>query len=408
MKLSLGLVAVGAMTAVACTPFAAAEEADDMPVVATGSVAPDPTGPADVPASSVRSVAAGGLHSCAVTSAGAAMCWGFNGSGQLGDGTTEQRSRPAPVVGLTAGVLAVTAGAAHTCALLEGGAVKCWGDNAFGRLGDGTIRPSPVPVDVVGLGSGVRAISASGGSTCALTAAEGVKCWGFNGHGTLGTGDQRPRPVPTDVHDLRSGVAEISTGADHTCARMERGPMKCWGNNDEGQLGNESGETGLIGPLAGSLRPSDVKGLDGPLLTMSSGGSHSCAVTARGSLRCWGSDQFGALPGTSGSTRDPVEVLADRAPWTTVSAGFTHTCAIDGAGALTCWGRMLVGTFSAELEEPYRPALPDAAVAVSVGDDHACAVTRAGGVSCWGANVQGQLGDGTTSDRKDPVAVVGP
>ncbi|MFZ1410102.1 MAG: hypothetical protein WAS07_01425 [Micropruina sp.] len=187
--------------------------------------------------SGVRAVAAGAEHSCAVTDDGTVWCWGRNTSGQLGDGTTEDHSTPVAVVGLGAGAQAISAGGAHTCALTSGGALKCWGSNTYGKLGAGYADQSS-PVDVVGLGAGVQAISAGADHTCAVTAEGALKCWGSNTYGQLGDGSVVDQSTPVDVVGLGSGVRGVSAGRHHTCAMTITGKVDCWGANDNGQLGD--------------------------------------------------------------------------------------------------------------------------------------------------------------------------
>ena len=150
------------------------------------------------PRQTVRAVgiAAGGLHSCALTANGGVKCWGVGGS--LGDGSRTGRLTPVNVIGLSSGVTAIAAGLGHTCALTVGGGVKCWGDNEYGQLGDGTDAHRLTPVDVIGLSSGVTAIAAGDWHTCALTS-HGVKCWGYNIDGQLGDGSRTNRLTPVDV-----------------------------------------------------------------------------------------------------------------------------------------------------------------------------------------------------------------
>ncbi len=149
--------------------------------------------------SGVRAIAAGG-HSCALTSAGGVKCWGSNFAGQLGNGTNTDSNVPVDVSGLGSGISAIAAGGNHSCALTSAGAVKCWGFNIFGQLGDGTSTDSNVPVDVSDLGSGISAIAAGGIHSCALTSAGGAKCWGNNSGGQLGDGSSQPfSTVPVDV-----------------------------------------------------------------------------------------------------------------------------------------------------------------------------------------------------------------
>ena len=151
-------------------------------------------------------------------------CWGSNSSGQLGDGTFVDRTSPVDVVGLSSGVVAVTNGLWHSCALMTGGEVKCWGFNFDGELGDGTTVSRSTPVDVVGLGAAVNISAGGARRTCAVTTNGAAKCWGEN-WGLLGdVGVNIPfNALPTQVSGLASGVARISVGWDHTCVLTNAG-----------------------------------------------------------------------------------------------------------------------------------------------------------------------------------------
>jgi len=200
-------------------------------------------------ASGVAAIAAGGSHTCALTAGGGVgtpsrqqfggvKCWGYDLYGQLGDGTIAWSCpTPVDVVGLASGVATIAAGGDHTCALTTGGRLKCWGSNRNGGLGDGTAIDSGTPVDVVGFSTGVAIIAAGYWHTCALTAGRGVKCWGLNEYGQLGDGTTTQRCTPVDGVGLANGVAAIAAGRDHTCALTAGGGVKCWGSDLYGQLG---------------------------------------------------------------------------------------------------------------------------------------------------------------------------
>jgi len=281
---------------------------------AGGGLDPNPT-PVDVCASGATppctatnnnvltgvAIAAGGFHTCALTSGGGVKCWGWNGEGQLGDGTNTDRTTPVDVLGLGSGVAAIAAGREHTCALTSVGGVKCWGWNGLGLLGDGTTTDRTTPVDVVGLGSGVAAIAPAGYHTCALTTEGGVKCWGSNGAGQLGDGTTMIRTTPVDVVGLGSGVAAIAAGGHHSCALTRDGGVKCWGSNGDGQLGD--------GTTARRTAPVDVAELGSGVAAIAAGFSHTCALTGGGGVKCWGDNDSGALgDGTTTQRTTPVDV----------------------------------------------------------------------------------------------------
>jgi alpha-tubulin suppressor-like RCC1 family protein len=186
--------------------------------------------------SGVAALAGGQWHTCAVTAGGGVKCWGYNSRGQLGDGTTTKRSTPVDVTGLGSGVTALAAGGQHTCALTTNGGVKCWGANRYGQLGDGTNAGHYTPVAVSGLGSGVTALAAGEDYTCALTVSGGVKCWGANYAGELGDGTATDRNRPVTVSGLDSGATNLTAGREHACA-LVAGRTVCWGQDGSGQLG---------------------------------------------------------------------------------------------------------------------------------------------------------------------------
>jgi alpha-tubulin suppressor-like RCC1 family protein len=363
--------------------------------------------PVDVsgPTGGVTAIAAGGAHTCALTSAGGVKCWGANFDGQLGDGTTTDRPTPVNVSGLTNGVTAIAAGGAHTCALTNAGGVKCWGYNYFGQLGDGTTTDRPTPVSVSWLTSGVTAIATEASHTCALTSAGGVKCWGYNYYGQLGDGTTTSRSTPGDVSGLTGGVTAIAAGGDHTCALISTGRVKCWGSNGVGQLGD--------GTTTDRLTPVDVSGLTSGVTAIAAGESHTCALTNAGGVKCWGYNGSGQLgDGTPTNRLTPIGVSGLTSGVTAIAAGGWHTCALTSGGGVKCWGdnysgQLGDGTTSSRLTPADVSGLTSGVTAIAAGEEYTCALTGAGGVRCWGYNSYGQLGDGTTTDRPTPVNVSG-
>jgi alpha-tubulin suppressor-like RCC1 family protein/N-acetylmuramoyl-L-alanine amidase len=345
--------------------------------------------------SGVAAVAAGGRHTCALTTAGGLKCWGYNSYGQLGDGTTTGHSTPADVTGLTSGVAAVAAGGWHTCALTTAGGLKCWGDDSWDQLGDGTNSDRWTPADVAGLTSGVAAVAAGWEHACALTTTGGLKCWGDNQHGQLGDGTTSSRSTPVDVSGLTSGVAAVAAGGEHTCALTTAGGLKCWGYNNGGST------------------PVDVSGLTSGVAAVAAGGEHTCALTTAGGLKCWGYNSYGQLgDGTTTGRSTPADVTGLTSGVTAVAAGGRHTCALTTAGGLKCWGfngeRQLGDGTTTDRWTPVNvTGLTSGVAAVAAGAAHTCALTTTGGLKCWGSNGEGQLGDGTTTSHGAPVDVTG-
>jgi alpha-tubulin suppressor-like RCC1 family protein len=202
-------------------------------------------------------ISAGSSYSCAVITGGTVKCWGDNGSGQLGNGSTGAGSSSlVDVVGLGAGASAVSAGGGHTCAVTTASGLQCWGDNGYGQLGNGsTGAGSSSPVGVTGLGAGAATAVAAGssGHSCAVSTGGAISCWGHNANGQLGNGTLTDSWTPVDVTGLGALASAVSAGDAQSCALTAGGAVRCWGANESGQLGD--------GTTNQSATPVDVFGL---------------------------------------------------------------------------------------------------------------------------------------------------
>ncbi|MCL2823433.1 MAG: hypothetical protein FWD57_05520, partial [Polyangiaceae bacterium] len=231
------------------------------------------------PDAGVVAISCGMTHACAIMATGGVECWGGNYSGELGDGTNNwKKGALRPVLGLEPGVTAISAGSNHTCAITAGGGLKCWGGNDSGQLGDGTsvqYKANPV-TSVSGLESGVVSVSAGHGYTCAIASGGSVKCWGLNDKAQLGDGTKAVKKVPTQVVGLESGVVAISAGSRHACALSAAGGVWCWGTMMGG------------GTTVQKSTPAKIPGLESGVVGIAAGEEITCAITTGKRVMCWG------------------------------------------------------------------------------------------------------------------------
>lgn len=380
----------------------------------------------------------GAFHACAITATGQVRCWGLGGYGQLGQGNGlnvgDQPGESTVGVDLGPGrtAVAIAAGYHHTCAVLDTGAVACWGRNTEGQLGQGNTvaigdDPGEAPVRV-DLGAGRTAVAITAGSyhSCAILDTGHLRCWGHNAAGQLGQGhtaaigdNPGETTVPVDLGPGRSAVA-VSAGSAHTCAVLDTGALRCWGDNSAGQLGQ--GNTDNVGDSADESTVRVDFGIGRKVVAVAAGTNHTCAVLDTGSVRCWGNNLYGQLGqgSTAGVGDDPGEntVGVDLGAGRTaeaITAGSYHSCAILDTGNLHCWGHNAYG----QLGQGHPRSVGDdpgettvgvdlgaGRTALAVAADFAltCAVSDLGTVRCWGLNLYGQLGQGNATTFGDDSA----
>ena len=404
----------------------------------------DQNSPVSVSMSSntAKKISTGRQHTCAIFNDDKVYCWGENGNGQLGIGSTTDQNTPSVVdLGMDGDSNAYTAtaistGSNHTCAILNNNSVKCWGANTSGQLGDRSVtrRTSPVAVPL-GSGRSANAIYAKGDRSCAILDDGSLLCWGFNNSGPLGDGTTTDRntPVAVDLGEGRTATA-VGGGSSHTCAILDDESLKCWGNNNHGQTGLPTAHRGdQPGEMGENLVFVDLD-IDkeeevevGPGVVLVTGRSHSCTIDEDGTLKCWGGNyeqQLGV--GTTGNQsciansssfnciRTPVTVdLGTNRGAQGVAMGLNHTCAILDDGSVKCWGKneygqlgdgSLTGTHSL----PNGVDLGDeTAVGIELGEDHSCALLESGSIKCWGNNDQKQVAP-TGSTHNEPIGVTLP
>jgi alpha-tubulin suppressor-like RCC1 family protein len=384
----------------------------------------------------VTYVATGNGYSCAIVDEGKVLCWGRNYSGQLGDGTIESRYAPTPVLqspggSPLTGAQQLALSESHSCALLVGGEVRCWGFNNSGRLGDGTIENRLTPVTVVqSLGgpplTGVLRVELGADYSCALRNDGQVHCWGYNGSGQLGNNTNTEQLTPAPVLQAPGGGPVIDAkgmaiGERHGCLGLANGQARCWGNNNAGQLGDGTQDNRLTPVLV-------LQSPGGPPLTgiqeLALGEDHSCARLGGGEVRCWGSNGSGQLgDGTTESRLTPTTVLQSPGGSALtgvqeLTLGDASSCARLAGGNVRCWGSNNTGQLGDGTKvNQLTPVLmleaqggsPLAGVqGVAPGWYHSCARLAGDDVRCWGANDSGQLGDGTTAPQLTPVRVLFP
>ena len=378
----------------------------------------------------LHAIALGDSHSCALTAAGKALCWGRNREGQLGHGLTMNESPLAVMVNMASmderRFKSLTAGTFHTCGLTAQGRAYCWGGGDKGQLGDGlssAISLNPVAVDVTSLGEDrFIALAAGGEHTCGLTGSGTAYCWGLDTQGQLGNDVDRidkPSPVPVDMTVLNGEhFIALAAGKFHTCGQTATGKVFCWGADGKGQLGDDAAILDKRTPV-----PVDAAGAgNGVFLSLSLGDNHSCGVMASGGVYCWGADGQGQLGNGTGTTDQPLPVAVQPPDlpgegFYRLAAGGNHSCAITNSGRAYCWGRDDEGQLGDGLPKAGTsvPAAVDAGafpgdrfMQLEPGYTHACAVKASGAAFCWGADTHGQLGNGPLASGQPiplPVAL---
>ena len=333
-------------------------------------------------------VSVGDDFTCALTASGAVQCWGY-GPGVSGASLVT-------VPGLEGGATAISAGSGSACALTTSGAVECWGSTPVASsaspvtvpgLESGAVAVSVgYPELAVGLNEGYPGGGTFGSSACAITASGAVKCWGQNTYGQLGNGSSGfsssgteivsypSEAVPVPVTGLDNGVTAVSVGGVNACAVTAGGAVQCWGDNMYGQLG--------IDPraLAFSAVPVTVPGLTSGVTAVSVGDGAACALNAGGQVTCWGS-AWGFVSHVAGPW-GPVPVAGLSGGITAISVTRNDGCALTAGAGVVCWGD------DVSLGNVYPPmtvaGLESGVTAIAVGGGSACAVTGQGGVECWG------------------------
>ena len=330
-------------------------------------------------------ISAGGRHTCALKKEGRVRCWGQNNRGQLGQPPSRLNTTPQLIPQLK-GVVQISAGDSHTCALKKEGRVECWGDNNLGQLGRGVAldvahRPSPV----LGLGASQQ-ISAGTTHTCALRRDGTVWCWGDNADGQLGDGSVLSHDTPRRVIALPEPALRVSAGGRHTCALLRSGSAWCWGNNASGQLGDGTQLTRPTPHLVASLH--DV------VQVAASSHDQTCALRSDGDVFCWGDPAGSAQLDAASSGGSLLPVVAPASAVTQLSTGAQHACTLDDDADVLCWGNNTFGQLGGDLDASAPAAVDDLddASQISAGDLHTCALTRRDQVLCWGDNAFGQLG----------------
>ena len=304
----------------------------------------------------VVALSAGSHMTCALTTSGTVRCWGLGDWGQLGYGNgtdVGDDETPASAGDVDVGdtVVEIAVGHAHTCARLMGGRVRCWG-YGDGRLGYGNVGligddEPPSSAGDVDVGGTVVALAAGGVHTCALLATGTVRCWGLGNQGVLGYGDTETvgddeTPAERGDVDVGGPVKQIVAGAQHTCALLTTGAVRCWGYGGAGRLGY--GNEKNVGDVSTPAAAGDID-LGGLATALTTNGDHTCALLTSGKVRCWGDGSDGKLGygntldvGASASPAAAGDVSLAGVP-VAIAAGRMHTCALFASHAVRCWGR---------------------------------------------------------------------
>lgn len=347
----------------------------------------------------------GGYHSCRLTEAGAAYCWGYGYNGQLGNGSNLDESAPVAVSGEHK-FIALALGMTHTCGITTDHLAYCWGAGSRGQLGNGGTSSANVPVAVSGNHASV-ALTAGYNHTCAITQEGAAYCWGLNETGALGIGTittpwEQPEPV---LVVGEHAFTALSAGNAHTCGITPDGSAYCWGYGLYGQLGDGTNtqKQPIPVPVSGSLT----------FVGLTAGYNYTCAIAQEGAAYCWGSGDFGKLGnGSTGNVNAPVPVLGDHI-FSVVDAGDQHTCGLTAEGSALCWGYGSFGQLgnggTSNESAPVAVSGDYSFAGISAACLHTCGLTQGGEAYCWGFGHYGQIGSGEALDENLlPVAVLVP
>jgi len=360
------------------------------------------------PTNAFASIDGGSTHACGLTSGGQTWCWGRNAYGQLGDSTATNSSVAIATHQSGVTFTKITAGDSHTCGITSAGQAWCWGTDSDGRLGDSTTATIPlIPVQVKQHGATFSSISAGYGHTCALDGSGQAYCWGANSNGQLGDNSQHFRLVPVAMQQGGATYVQITSGFWQTCALDNTGQAYCVGYGGDGALG--------YGFTVGDSVPGAVTQPAGvTFTTISSDWKHTCALDGSGQAYCWGLNSNAQLGDSTKTARyTPVAArMPSGVSYAAIAAGQTSTCAVSTTGQAYCWGQGTSGQLgNGSFVDKRLPVAVSQAAGVTFTSIKAegmgyCALDTVGQTWCWGKNDYGQLGNNSTTISATPVAVV--